>query len=152
MKARGRWPLRAGTLAVRVPVGNPIYSLWLSSKRFHSTPPARAASELIRRDNIVWVDVEMTGLDPNVDHILEMACVITDGELNTLATVCNRYLHTLPISNFSKRDKRPLLTIQPHNKAQTAVISQPKEVLAGMNSWCIARKFPLECLAGLKKI
>lgn len=33
---------------------------------------------------IVWVDLEMTGLDPYKDKILEMACLITDPNLNLL--------------------------------------------------------------------
>lgn len=35
-------------------------------------------------DNLVWLDLEMTGLDPEVDTILEIATVITDSELNFL--------------------------------------------------------------------
>lgn len=32
----------------------------------------------------VWIDLEMTGLFPETDHILEIACIITDGQLNIL--------------------------------------------------------------------
>jgi oligoribonuclease len=49
----------------------------------------------------------MTGLDVDRDHIIEMACVVTDGDLNVLAT------------------------------SPTLVIGQPKEVMDGMNEWCI---------------
>lgn len=35
-------------------------------------------------DPIVWVDLEMTGLDPEHDVILEIACIVTDGSLETL--------------------------------------------------------------------
>ncbi|XP_056166101.1 oligoribonuclease isoform X2 [Syzygium oleosum] len=31
---------------------------------------------------LVWIDLEMTGLDVEVDRILEIACIITDGSLN----------------------------------------------------------------------
>jgi len=37
-------------------------------------------------DNLVWLDLEMTGLDPDTDLIIEMATVITDKYLNVLAT------------------------------------------------------------------
>ncbi|MBA0633382.1 hypothetical protein Gotri_001930, partial [Gossypium trilobum] len=30
---------------------------------------------------LVWIDMEMTGLDIEVDRILEIACIITDGKL-----------------------------------------------------------------------
>ncbi len=35
--------------------------------------------------NLVWMDLEMTGLDPDRDLIIEMATIVTDGELNVLA-------------------------------------------------------------------
>jgi oligoribonuclease len=34
---------------------------------------------------LVWIDLEMTGLDTNKDSILEIATVVTDAELNVLA-------------------------------------------------------------------
>ena len=38
-----------------------------------------------RRDNLIWIDLEMTGLDTVNDTILEVATIVTDGELNVLA-------------------------------------------------------------------
>jgi len=35
--------------------------------------------------NLVWVDMEMTGLDPDNDRIIEVAVVVTDPHLNVLA-------------------------------------------------------------------
>jgi len=35
--------------------------------------------------NLVWVDMEMTGLDPDNDRIIEVAVVVTDSNLNILA-------------------------------------------------------------------
>lgn len=35
--------------------------------------------------NLVWVDMEMTGLDPDTDRIIEIAVIVTDSDLNTLA-------------------------------------------------------------------
>jgi len=35
--------------------------------------------------NLIWVDMEMTGLDPDNDRIIEVAVVVTDPELNVLA-------------------------------------------------------------------
>jgi oligoribonuclease len=40
-----------------------------------------AASE----QNLIWIDLEMTGLEPEVDVILEMATIVTDSQLNILA-------------------------------------------------------------------
>ena len=54
---------------------------------------------------LVWVDMEMSGLVPERDRILEVALVVTDSELNTLA------------------------------EAPVYVVHQPDEVLEGMDSW-----------------
>ena len=35
--------------------------------------------------NLVWVDMEMTGLDPDNDRIIEVAVIVTDPELNVIA-------------------------------------------------------------------
>ncbi|WP_028452044.1 oligoribonuclease [Chitinilyticum aquatile] len=37
------------------------------------------------QNNLIWLDMEMTGLDPQNDKIIELAIVITDGNLNTVA-------------------------------------------------------------------
>ncbi len=36
-------------------------------------------------DNLIWIDLEMTGLDPDGDNIIEIATVITNKELELLA-------------------------------------------------------------------
>jgi len=58
------------------------------------------------KDYLVWMDLEMTGLDPKVDTILEIATVITDGQLNTVA------------------------------EGPNIVIHQPDSVLDAMGDWC----------------
>ena len=35
-------------------------------------------------DRLVWIDCEMTGLDLTSDALVEIACIVTDGELNPL--------------------------------------------------------------------
>jgi oligoribonuclease len=36
-------------------------------------------------DNLIWIDLEMTGLDPELDHIIEIATLVTDPNLVVLA-------------------------------------------------------------------
>lgn len=43
-----------------------------------------AQSNVIDKDNLIWLDMEMSGLLPNTDRILELAAVVTDAELNVL--------------------------------------------------------------------
>jgi oligoribonuclease len=61
--------------------------------------------ELKQNDNLVWIDLEMTGLDPDSDLIIEIATVVTDKHLVVLA-------------------EGPMLAIH-----------QSDAVLAGMDEW-----------------
>jgi oligoribonuclease len=38
-----------------------------------------------RAENLIWIDLEMTGLDTNTDTIIEIATIVTDKNLNELA-------------------------------------------------------------------
>lgn len=38
-----------------------------------------------RKTNLVWIDLEMTGLDTSTDQIIEIATIVTDSHLNVLA-------------------------------------------------------------------
>lgn len=42
---------------------------------------------------IVWIDMEMTGLDLSKDQIMEVACLITDNNLNILSEGPNIIIH-----------------------------------------------------------
>lgn len=39
----------------------------------------------MNENNLIWIDLEMTGLNPDTDMILEIATVVTDSELNVIA-------------------------------------------------------------------
>lgn len=47
----------------------------------------------MRKNNIIWIDLEMTGLNPETDAIIEAACLITDTDLNLVAEGPNLILH-----------------------------------------------------------
>ncbi len=47
------------------------------------TPAVKAAPA---NEHLIWVDMEMSGLDPEKERILEIAVIVTDAHLNTIAT------------------------------------------------------------------
>lgn len=38
-----------------------------------------------KNERLIWIDLEMTGLDPEQHHVIEIATIVTDAELNELA-------------------------------------------------------------------
>jgi oligoribonuclease len=58
-----------------------------------SSPVTFCLTSLVKEDqmtaqdplNLIWIDLEMTGLDPERERIIEIATVVTDANLNVLA-------------------------------------------------------------------
>lgn len=44
-----------------------------------------SVQQLDKSKTLIWIDMEMTGLEPETDRIIEVATLITDAELNILA-------------------------------------------------------------------
>lgn len=59
-----------------------------------------------RKDLLVWIDLEMTGLNPEKERIIEVATLITDADLNVVA-------------------EGPVMAVR-----------QPDQLLAEMDEWC----------------
>jgi oligoribonuclease len=56
------------------------------------------------QNNLVWLDMEMTGLDPQQNVVIEVAVVITDSQLNVLAESAS-YAITQSAEELAKMDK-----------------------------------------------
>src|SRR5260370_35370898 len=52
-----------------------------SAPHRHSTPAPMPQDP----NHLIWIDMEMTGLNPETDRVIEIALVITDGALTTIA-------------------------------------------------------------------
>lgn len=48
---------------------------------------------MARSDNLVWIDLEMSGLDPEIDVILEIATIVTGPDLRIIAEGPNLVIH-----------------------------------------------------------
>lgn len=46
---------------------------------------SNAPSTKTKRERLVWVDCEMTGLEPDKDTLLEVAAIVTEGDLSIVA-------------------------------------------------------------------
>jgi oligoribonuclease len=47
------------------------------------------------KSNLIWIDLEMTGLDTQRDYIIEIATIVTDKELNILGEGPNLIIHQI---------------------------------------------------------
>ena len=46
-----------------------------------------------RQTNLIWIDLEMSGLDPECERIIEIASIVTDADLNIIAEGPNLVIH-----------------------------------------------------------
>jgi oligoribonuclease len=49
------------------------------------TLPPAPSGHTLKADNLIWIDLEMTGLDTQTDHIIEIATIVTDASLRLVA-------------------------------------------------------------------
>jgi oligoribonuclease len=110
--------------------------------------PTPTASPRPNEMNLVWLDMEMTGLDPDNDRIIEVAVVVTDAELNVLAEGPVFAIHqsdeTLDkMDNWNKgtHGKSGLID---RVKASTVSEAQAEEqLIAFLKQWVPANKSPI---------
>ena len=46
---------------------------------------SRKSQQVLKADNLIWIDLEMTGLDTQADRIIEIATIVTDSSLRIVA-------------------------------------------------------------------
>jgi len=77
-------------------------------------------------EKLFWVDLEMTGLDPGVDRIIEVGVIVTDfnfNELDTYETIIKQDLGALKLDPWITENLAGLLGQVPEGKDEQEVIS-----------------------------
>ncbi|GGX84936.1 oligoribonuclease [Pseudoduganella dura] len=98
--------------------------------------------------NLVWVDMEMTGLEPETDRIIEVAIVITDMHLNVLAEGPVLAIHqsdaTLDAMDSWNKGTHGRSGLIDRVKVSTVTEEQAEaELIAFMKQWVPAGKAPM---------
>ena len=110
--------------------------------------PTASAQQRPNEFNLVWVDMEMTGLEPDTDLIIEVAVVVTDLHLNILAEgpvfaihQSDEALDKMDSWNKGTHGRSGLID---RVKASTVSESQAEdELIAFLKQWVPAGKSPM---------
>lgn len=99
-------------------------------------------------DNLVWLDLEMTGLEPERDTILEIATLVTDKNLNVLAEgpahAVRHSLRRLELMDDWNRNQHQRSGLWQRVLDSTVDMAGAEaETLAFLAQWTVAGKSPL---------
>lgn len=99
-------------------------------------------------DNLIWIDLEMTGLDTDNDMIIEIATVVTDAQLNVLAEgpvmavkQSDAMLDGMDEWNTRQHGRSGLT--QRVRESQISAVEAQQQTLAFLQQWVPARKSPM---------
>ena len=96
--------------------------------------PVTVRPTMNKKTNLIWIDLEMTGLVPEKDNIIEIATVVTDADLNVLAEgpslaihQDNKYLESMDEWNTRQHTKSGL--VQRVKESEISVNEAEKQTL-----------------------
>ena len=98
--------------------------------------------------NLVWIDLEMTGLDPDRCHILEIATIVTDGDLNVLAegpdlVVHNSEAQLATLSDWSRETFTKSGLLERVRASEVDGAQAERLTLEFVQAYCLPRTAPL---------
>ncbi len=107
-----------------------------------ASPKQTESEQLAQKDplNLIWIDLEMTGLDPTNDVIIEIATVVTDKDLNLLAEGPVLAIHQTDarlaaMDDWNTRQHgQSGLTDRVRNSQMTAAMAE-EQTLAFLSQW-----------------
>ena len=107
------------------------------------------AKKLLKSHNhLVWIDLEMTGLDHRHDQIIEIATVVTDAELTVLAEGPNLAIQTDPsalaaMGAWCQKHHGASGLTERALKSQTTLAQAEQATLAFLRDWVPAQTTPM---------
>ena len=100
------------------------------------------------QDRLIWIDLEMTGLDTGADSILEIATVVTDSQLNVLAEgpelAIAHSLATLEVmDDWNRNQHRGSGLWQRVLDSDVGIAQAEARTVAFLNQWVPAKASPM---------
>ena len=99
-------------------------------------------------DNLIWIDLEMTGLDPDTDTVIEIATIITDAQLNILAEgpvraiACEQSLLD-GMDEWNQTHHGASGLLKRVQESQTSMLDAQADTIAFLKDWVTAGKSPM---------
>ena len=99
-------------------------------------------------ENLIWIDLEMTGLDPDTDSIIEIATLVTDANLNVLAegpelAIQHRLEHLEAMDDWNRRTHRASGLWDRVLASQVDIAQAQRQTLDFLAQWVPAGKSPI---------
>ena len=101
-----------------------------------------------KNQRLIWIDLEMTGLDPDRCHILEIATVVTDGDLGIVAGGPNLVVHQdetalATLSDWSRERFTTSGLLDRVRASETSLAEAERRTLAFVMDHCRPKQSPL---------
>lgn len=102
----------------------------------------------VKTERLVWIDLEMTGLNLEKDHIVEIASVITDTDLNIVSTGPDIVIHQSDeeidaMDEWCKKTFAGNGLIDRMKESQITVAEAERQILEFIKQHCLAGTSPL---------
>lgn len=102
----------------------------------------------VSAENLIWIDLEMTGLDPEKEKIIEIATIVTDGQLNILEEGPELVIHQ-PASildamdDWNKKQHAKSGLVEKVKRSKITVAEAERQTLDFVKKYCSPNTAPL---------
>jgi len=98
--------------------------------------------------NLLWLDLEMTGLDPVKQTIIEIATLITDANLNVIAEgpaieICQNQKTLDNMEEWSKKNHKKSGLLEKVQQSKITLQEAEEKSLTFISQYCLPKKSPL---------